>query len=155
MTNQIKNSHFHIFIMFTCAMSAFSCRDLNIEDSACLDRPEKGTRFFLFETAGGSTFIAWTNRDSILLKADLELAKPRNDRNLHISGPIFRNALGCDINKEWSWHFSAQDWDLVAVSITTCSGEPEQVEANPFEYYRKSSYCPWSARILREVRATF
>ena len=155
MIDQIRKSNLKIYVLIVFIMSVSSCRDLDIEGPACQDRPEKGTRFFLFETANGSSFVAWTNRDSILLKVNLELAKPRADRNLHISGPIFRNAAGCRINQMWSWHFGAMDWDLVTASIATCSADPEQVEANPIEYYQQASFCPWSVRIIREVSPTF
>lgn len=124
--------------------------------SACEvnSNPEMVTpRYFEFVHQGGETnytFVAKTTDSEVSAKAEEELSKPLDERNLHIHGNIARGNK--DYNGSWNWHFVPGEWDLVEVSTEVCDGTPQMVE-NDREYWvdEVGNFCPWSSRVSGEV----
>jgi hypothetical protein len=95
------------------------------------------------------TFYALTDDPSIIAMARAELAKPLDDRTLHINGVIDKGDAG--VNAPWSWHFKTGEWTLSAFSIELCDGWPGYVEEDVDRWLANSkSFCPWSSRLAGE-----
>lgn len=96
------------------------------------------------------SFIAQTSDPQVIEKVEEELAKPFNERSLHINGDIARGNEG--YNHQWSWHFISDQWELVEISTEVCDGRPGMVEED-LDYWidQVGYFCPWSARVFREV----
>ncbi|MDX1641571.1 MAG: hypothetical protein R3220_07725 [Balneolaceae bacterium] len=78
------------------------------------------------------------------------MAKPFDQRNMHINGPIERGNPG--YNSDWSWHFVEDQWDLAEISAEVCDGRPSFVEED-LDYWVDTvgRFCPWGARVEDEV----
>ena len=50
-------------------------------------------------------------------------------------------------NGPWSWHLDPAETRFTEAAIEVCDGTPSYVEAHLADF---PSYCPWSARIVRE-----
>jgi hypothetical protein len=98
-----------------------------------------------FEIAVGSeTFVLRsTNPETIMVLREALQGR----RSGHPNGPL---ALGNGgFNAPWSWHLDPSETRFVEASIEVCDGAPSYVEAHKTEFPR---YCPWSARVTREMR---
>ncbi|MDR8394575.1 hypothetical protein NC796_25745 [Aliifodinibius sp. S!AR15-10] len=96
------------------------------------------------------SFIAKTSNPDVIANVEEELAKPFDERSMHINGDIARGNDG--YNQGWSWHFLPEQWDLASVSTEVCDGRPGMVEED-LDYWvdQVGYFCPWSSRVLREV----
>lgn len=95
-------------------------------------------------------FTAKTSDPEVIQKVENQLSLPFDQRNLHINGDIERGTE--DHNSNWSWHLVPDSWDLVEISVEVCDGRPQMVE-DDLDYWvdQVGYFCPWSARVLREV----
>lgn len=114
-----------------------------------------GTRFFEFQHDDEDSYYAWTNKQEVINQVEAQLSLPFNERNQHINGKIARIEGDCQLNNDWSWYFTADDWVMADLSIELCDGNPNYVEENLDEYIRIGGYCPWGAKVLREVTQPF
>lgn len=97
------------------------------------------------------SIVAKTSDPDVIQKVKNELARPLNERSLHINGDIERGNGGYDNN--WSWHFTPNEWDLVEISAEVCDGRPEFVE-DELDYWLEDVgyFCPWNSRVIGEVQ---
>jgi hypothetical protein len=115
--------------------------------------PPPTERKFLFgirlDSTGEQDFIAVTSNPQVASKVAMELEKPISERVLMINGAIDRGNNG---NMNWSWHFKANDWDLVATSIELCDGLPSFVEQD-IHYWVDvvQRFCPWASFPKQEI----
>lgn len=96
------------------------------------------------------SFTVKTSDPNVIEKAENQLKIPFEQRTLHINGDIERGTE--DYNSNWSWHFVPDRWDLVEISVEVCDGRPQMVE-DDLDYWvdQVGYFCPWSARVLKEV----
>jgi hypothetical protein len=95
-------------------------------------------------------FFAVTSDKEVIKLIRKQLSLPIKDRNMMINGAIARGNGG---NKNWSWHFVPNKWNLAEVSMELCDGTPEQVENNILEWVEnKKRFCPWHSYVLEEMR---
>jgi hypothetical protein len=113
--------------------------------------PEAVTFEFAHGTGPGApTYRATTSDPDRIAEAREELAKPAGERTKHVGGPIGQGG-GSD-NAPWNWHFEQDEWVLKEASIELCDGEPSYVSEHLEEWIEDvGQYCPWSARIVREL----
>ncbi|WP_185958252.1 BP74-related protein [Fodinibius sediminis] len=109
--------------------------------------------YFEFAHEDGKTsyrFVAKTSDPGVIDKVEKQLQLPFEQRNLHINGDIERGNGG--YNEGWSWKFTPGHWDMVEMSVEVCDGRPQMVE-DDLDYWvdQVGYFCPWSARVLREV----
>jgi len=119
----------------------------------CLSGCAKPTLFEFThgDKPGAPTYIAATIDKTVITQARRELALPMEKRTLHISGAIERGNAG--YNTPWRWHFIENEWNLVFMSMEVCDGQPSYVDENLDQWISEvRSYCPWVARVSREVR---
>ncbi len=97
------------------------------------------------------SIVAKTSDPDVIQKVEEELARPFNERNLHINGDI--ESGNGDHNNNWSWHFVPDEWDLVEISAEVCDGRPQFVE-DELDYWLEDVgyFCPWSSRVAGEVQ---
>ena len=99
-----------------------------------------------------TTFIASTSDPKVVALARQELAKPPQERRLIIIGPIERDASG--ENRPWHWRFRRSKWHLAEMTMELCDGHPTYVEENLDSWLKSPiTYCPWAARLSKEVPA--
>lgn len=111
--------------------------------------PERAAETVVFEfihPGHNERFRAQTSDPAVIALARAELAKPMEERGLHPHGQITR---GDGTNPPYSWSYG--QWNLVEVSILECDGWPSGVEANLDHYLRVGYFCPWTAKVEREV----
>lgn len=95
------------------------------------------------------TYRASTTDQEVIRRARAELGKPLKDRMLHIHGKLGK---GSDDNAPWSWHFEANTWGLDEISTEFCDGNPTHVEENLQDWLKLGSYCPYAARVSKELK---
>ena len=119
--------------------------------------PDNKDRMFLFgmknDTEGKENFVAVTSDNTVIAALDRQLAKPVDERNLHINGKIAHGNGGH--NLAWGWHFIPNQWSLAEVSIELCDGNPSLVEQD-IDYWvgTVGRFCPWSSYVKSEITAT-
>lgn len=122
--------------------------------SACsTDSEVDNARYFEFTHESDDihyTIIAKTSDPGVIARVEQELAKPFDQRNMHINGVIERGNPG--YNSDWSWHFVEGQWDLAEISAEVCDGRPGFVEED-LDYWVDDvgRFCPWGARVKGEV----
>ena len=96
------------------------------------------------------SIVAKTSNPDVIAKVEDELSKPFEERTMHINGPIERGNAG--YNRNWSWHFVEDRWDLAEISVEVCDGRPSFVEED-LDYWVDTvgRYCPWGSRVAGEV----
>lgn len=94
------------------------------------------------------TYVASTTDPEVIRAARKELKMPLKDRTLHIHGVLLK---GQDNNAPWSWHFEANTWGLSIISAEFCDGNPRLVEENLDDWVKLGVYCPYSARVSKEL----
>jgi len=110
-------------------------------------------RKFLFgirsHNKGEQDFVAFSSRPEVISKVLKELGKPVSERTLMINGAIDR---GNDGNRNWSWHFKPDDWDLAEISVEVCDGLPSDVEKD-IDYWVDTvkRFCPWDSFVKKEI----
>lgn len=114
----------------------------------------QGVRCFEFKVFSQNgfdqPFVACTSDSIQLTIADSLLHLATNKRMLHIKGNIAAGNGG--FNKNWSWHFSTNQWRFAQISEEVCDGTPQFVEDNLNYWINFLGYfCPWSATIIKEV----
>ena len=145
-----------LLLFFGILFLASSCEKKNDDDpSLCEVQIGEDARFFKFQHSKGHTFIAWTNKASVIDQILIQLALPVEFRDQHINGKILRIPDGCNLNDGWSWYFDPEDWAMADLSIELCDGDPQFVEENLDEYVRTGRYCPWGSIVLEEINRPF
>lgn len=147
---------YYFFALISILLSTVACKEDDPVQMDCELEIAQGTRFFEFAHRGSDdTFYAWTNQADVLENVDAQLALPEADRGQHLNGKIAELPEGCNWNKEWSWYFPANDWDLADLSIEVCDGNPQYVEDNLETYLDIERFCPWSSFVLQEIQQPF
>lgn len=105
---------------------------------------------FRFEDSDGQSFVAISSDSAVLARCRSELDLPLGQRSLHINGAIAAGDGGH--NSPWNWHFQADQWDLVQISMELCDGTCQIVEKD-IDYWLNDvgSFCPWAARVVEEL----
>lgn len=121
--------------------------------SCSTDSGDEGDRYYEFTHQDEEIdyiFTVKTSDPEVIDRVEEQLKMPFEQRNLHINGTIARGSK--DYNPNWSWHFVPNEWDLVEISVEVCDGRPRMVEED-LDYWvgQVGYFCPWSARVLREV----
>ena len=116
---------------------------------------QQSARFYEFthqDQQGDYRFVAKTSDPEVIDTIEDELAKPFEERRLHINGDIARGQK--HYNSRWSWHFVPGEWDMAELSVEVCDGRPQMVEED-LDYWvdQVGYFCPWSSRVLREVES--
>ena len=107
-------------------------------------------RFEFTHTEYNERFFAETQDAALIEMARRELAKPVDQRTLHIHGALVRGSGG--LNEPWGWHFSPDDWLMAEMSMELCDSWPSYIEENLDAWIDEvGSFCPWASRIVREV----
>lgn len=146
----------HYGLMLAALLLVAGACEKDSDTPACELQIATGARFFEFGHRGSDdTYIAWTSQASVIQNVEAQLALPEAERNQHINGEIQRMPTGCNLNKDWSWYFSPDNWDLAELSIELCDGNPTYVEENLEDYLDIERYCPWSSYVLREIQQPF
>lgn len=140
--NILKKTFYLKAILLVAIMSA--CSTNNDNDDA---------RYYEFSHESDDinyTIVAKTSDPDVIAKVEQELSLPFEERSMHINGPITRDNPG--YNSNWSWHFVENRWDLVEISAEVCDGRPSFVEEE-LDYWVDTvgRFCPWGARVEREV----
>lgn len=92
-------------------------------------------------------FLACTSDDALIRTAREQLARPVEQRNLHIRGVIQRATQGA--NLAWSWQHVDSAWQLVAMSMELCDAAPGYVEEH-LDDWLGQPFCPWHSYVKRE-----
>lgn len=142
-----------LFYRFVPVISVFFLL-LSAGCSTSPDRDGGGTRYYQFVHKDGEevyAFIAKTSDPGVIARVEEELARPFEERSLHINGRIARGDGGH--NTGWSWHFIPGEWDLAEISTEVCDGRPSMVEEE-LDYWVDGvgRFCPWSSRVKEEVK---
>ena len=95
------------------------------------------------------TYRASTTDQEVIRQARAELRKPLKDRTLHIHVVLIG---GAGDNAPWSLHFEENTWGLGFFSTEFCDGNPEYVEKNLQDWIKLKSYCPYAARVSKELK---
>ena len=137
----------NIILLLTCFTIFISCNSTSNDG-------DDQTKYYEFTHADSKinySIIAKTSDPEIIEKVEDELARPFNERNLHINGDIEQGNGG--YNNNWSWHFVPDQWDLVEMSTEVCDGRPQFVEEE-LDYWLENVgyYCPWNSRVVGEVQ---
>ena len=142
-----------IFCMTAIALTVTMFSGCGSSDS----NPDNKDRMFLFgmknDPERKENFVAVTSDSTVIAAVNSELAKPVDERKLHINGKIAYGNGGH--NLEWSWHFTPNQWSLAEMSIELCDGNPSLVEQE-IDYWvgTVGRFCPWSSYVKSEIAAT-
>lgn len=113
--------------------------------------PGTELRYFEFvDTTHDETFVAATTDPEVIETVESQLAKPKDERNLHINGAIARGER--DYNPGYPWHFVEGEWALAEISTEVCDGRPAALSEN-LDYWvdEVGRFCPWSSQVKKEV----
>ena len=118
-------------------------------------------RYFEFIVPRGDEpdeyFVAVTSDELVLAEVDSQLAKPMEERTRHINGAIGYGNGGFNFgsNYDWSWHFLPDEWIITDISAEVCDGWCGFVESDLVYWVETvGHFCPWTARVVREVFPT-
>lgn len=153
----MKLYHLSLLLVATLFLACNKDDDPALNTCEAIKAREKaGTRYFEFkDEVNGDAFIAWTSNQQVIDQVLAELAKPENERLMHINGGIAKLPDNCKLNQNWSWYFLPDDWALAELSIEVCDGTPQYVEEHLDDYLHIERYCPWSSFVLREIQKPF
>lgn len=106
--------------------------------------------FEFIDTTHEETFVVATSDPEVIEKVEAQLAKPKEERKLHINGVIARGEQ--NYNPGYPWHFVEGEWALAELSAEVCDGRPSSVSED-LDYWvdEVGRFCPWSSRVKREV----
>ena len=113
------------------------------------------TTTFHFKMRGDSLgledFRAATKDQNVIAYARGQLAMPEADRQLHIAGPVDYGNGG--LNLDWNWHFIADSWELVEVSVELCDTGPVLISqcVECWVSAPDPGACPWGSYVAYEV----
>jgi hypothetical protein len=143
----VSDTYLHPFFLFAAIGLLLGACDSTGES------PSQQLRYFKFvhpETSG--TFVAATSESDVLETLEAQLNKSPEARNRFIAGPIARGDAG--YNDGHPWHFVEGEWTLVESAVEVCDGAPSYVDEH-VDYFVEEvgRYCPWSARVQKEVKA--
>jgi len=116
--------------------------------------PGNKDRMFLFgmrnDPEGKEDFVAVSSDNSVIAAVNGQLAKPVDERTLHINGIIERGNGGHNLG--WGWHFTPNRWALAEVSMELCDGNSTLVEQD-IAYWVDTvgRYCPWASYVKSEI----
>jgi hypothetical protein len=98
--------------------------------------------------SAGQFVVETTNPETVRIARE-ELARPADQRTLHVAGRVARGDGG--FNTGWSWHLVPGEWELVELSIELCDGTPQMVEDN-LAYWvdQVGHFCPWGSYVSAE-----
>jgi hypothetical protein len=104
--------------------------------------------FTIVQPSHNERFVVRTSDPATIARARAELARPLEERTLHLHGRLLRGDGG--YNQGWSWR--VEEWSLVEMSMELCDGWPSDVEEK-LDYWLNSvgSFCPWASRIEAEL----
>lgn len=104
--------------------------------------------FVIVQPSHDERFVVRTSDQATIARARAELAKPLEERTLHLHGRLLRGDGG--YNEGWSWR--VEEWSLVEMSMELCDGWPSDVEQK-LDYWVDSvgSFCPWASRVEAEA----
>jgi len=132
------------------SMIVFIILILMINTSSASDGNLRYFEFGISPYSSSENFIAATSESAVISLIEEQLALSEEKRNLHIHGAIASGNGGH--NKNWSWHFVPDEWNLAEMSIELCDGISSHVEAD-LSYWLNTvkSFCSWRSRVLKEV----
>lgn len=100
------------------------------------------------DVSGLEDFRVVTNDPDTIAIAREQLRLPREERLLHIGGPIAHGNGGFNLN--WNWHFKPNLWTFREVSIELCDTGPTLISQN-VDYWVNLGACPWGFSVLAEI----
>jgi hypothetical protein len=109
--------------------------------SACGTEPTPPGAEFVVAVQGETFVLRATDPETIRLARE-NLAGGNNRFPI---GPLRTGNGG--FNAPWSWHFDPDEVRMTEAAIELCDGVPSYVEAHRADF---PTYCPWSARVIRE-----
>ena len=138
-------SQFFLFLLF---VSSFAVQLVAAEVR------QKPAYFYVTTLADGATFMMRLE-DPKLIREAREILSGKQTRDVHVSGMVVKAPAG--YNGVWSFHLDPDSVDFFSLAAEVCDAATVMVEKDLEKvggsFLPGARWCPWSSRIVGELRS--